>query len=387
MSQEIDLDWPDIIIVGAGFFGATIAERAASQLGLKVQIIEKRSFIAGNAFTYDDAETGISVHKYGSHIFHTNNENLWSYVNSFEKFNTYKHHVWTVHNQEVYPIPINLATISQIWRRTLSPSQAYELIEGEKRSYFTKYTDGVIPDNFENRAISLVGSTLYNALIKGYTEKQWQIDATELPSEIIARLPVRFNFNSKYFDDNYQGIPMRGYTYLVEQMLKHENIRVTCNIDYFDLQRAIPKDKLTVYTGPLDRYFSYSYGELSWRTLDFEIEKISVTDAQGIAVMNYADSGVPYTRIHEFKHLHPERDFESKKTIIMKEYSRIALRQDDPYYPVNSRSDQEKIRSYRRVAEAERNVIFGGRLGTYKYLDMHMAIASAFTVFMNDIKQ
>jgi UDP-galactopyranose mutase len=364
----------DLVVVGSGLYGLTIAERAASELGMKVKILEKRSTIGGNAYSEFDSETGIEIHSYGSHLFHTSNERVWEYVNRFTSFTNYQHKVWTKHNGRNFPMPINLSTISLFLGKELTPQGARDYVStvgglGEVTEY----------ENLEQKAISLIGKPLYEAFIKNYTQKQWQTDPRLLPAEIINRLPVRYNLDANYFDDKYQGLPFNGYGKWFEAMIDHPGIEVQTGVDFFDVKMDFVGQVPVVFTGPLDRYFEYQFGELGWRTLDFEVEHVSVEDFQGTSVMNYADLDVPYTRIHEFKHLHPERKYPDHKTVIMREFSRFANKEDDPYYPINAETDREKLRQYRELANAERGVWFGGRLGTYKYLDMHMAIASALT--------
>lgn len=375
---------PDLIVVGSGFFGLTIAERCATQLGLKVQVIDRRHHIGGNAYSEVEPETGIEVHRYGAHLFHTSNQLVWDYVNTFTSFTPYQHTVYTTFRGEVFPMPINLGTINQFQRAAYSPSEARAWV-AEQAGQHTGTA------NFEEKAISLVGRPLYEAFIKGYTAKQWQTDPRELAAEIISRLPVRYTYNNRYFSDTYEGLPVDGYTPWLERMADHPNITVTLNTDFFDASQPVNKDACVgvtpvVFTGPIDRYFDYAHGDLSWRTLDFEEEVLPVGDFQGTAVMNYADEDIAYTRIHEFRHFHPERDYPSDKTVIMREFSRFAEHADEPYYPVNTAQDRERLLAYRALASTESNVLFGGRLGTYKYLDMHMAIGSALSMFRNQLE-
>ena len=366
----------DLIIVGAGFFGATIAERAASQLGKRVLVIDRRRHIGGNAYTETDPETGIEIHKYGAHLFHTPNKVVWDYLNQFTEFTDYRHRVFTSYKNQAFMMPINLGTICQFFGRRMSPDEARELIAKQAGEF-----RGRAPENLEEKAISLIGRPLYEAFIRGYTAKQWQTDPRELPASIITRLPVRYNFDNRYFNDRYEGLPVDGYTAIFERMLDHENIDVRTGIDYFDIKSNIPSDKLTVYTGPIDRYFEYRAGKLNWRTVDFEPEILAVDDFQGTSVMNYADEEVPYTRILEFRHFNPERDYQNEKTIIVREYSRFAAGSDEPYYPINTIKDKRIYGNYRELADAEENVVFGGRLGTYRYLDMHQAIGAALKTY------
>ncbi len=314
----------DLVVVGSGFFGLTIAERVARELGRKVVVIDRRDHVGGNAYSEDDPETGIEVHRYGAHLFHTSNETVWEYVNRFTTFTGYQHRVYTNHAGVVYPLPINLGTINQFFSAAYSPDEARAVIAEQAGEF-----DTASAANLEEKAISLIGRPLYEAFIRDYTAKQWQTDPTQLPA--VGQVPV-------------------------------------------------------VYTGAVDRYFDYAEGELSWRTLDFEREVLPTGDFQGTSVMNYPDSQYPYTRIHEFRHFHPERtSYPDDKTVIMREFSRFAERTDEPYYPVNTDADRERLLAYRTLTEGEQDVFFGGRLGTYQYLDMHMAIGSALSMFRNQV--
>lgn len=371
----------DLLIVGSGLFGLTVAQHAASD-GFRVCIIERREHIGGNAYSYFDDSNGIEVHKYGSHLFHTSNERVWRFVNKFSSFTPYIHKVLTNYRGKIYSMPINLGTLTSFYDKALTPSEAKAIVEKEvKKDYFAS------PQNLEEKAISLIGKKLYDAFIRGYTKKQWQIDPKDLPSEIITRLPVRFNFNSNYFSDSWQGLPEVGYEKWLHSMSQHENIDIFLNLDYFEIKDSIDKRIPVVYSGPIDEFFNNQFGRLTWRTLDFNFKKLDIVDFQGTSVMNYADEEVPYTRIHEFKHLHPERDyFHSNTTVIAYEFSRFAEIGDEPYYPVNLESDRKKLHAYRELSKKQLGVFFGGRLGSYKYLDMHMAIASGINKWENEIK-
>ncbi|WP_210480567.1 UDP-galactopyranose mutase [Naasia sp. SYSU D00948] len=377
----------DLLVVGAGFFGLTVAERVATELDRKVVVIDRRNHIGGNAYSEPDPETGIEVHRYGAHLFHTSNKPVWEYVNRFTRFTNYTHRVYTNHAGVVYPMPINLGTINQFFKAAYSPDDARALVASQASEISTGEVS-----NLEEKAISLIGRPLYEAFIRDYTAKQWQTPPTDLPAEVISRLPVRYNYDNRYFNDTYEGLPVDGYTAWLERMADHPNIEVQLGVDFFDPAQPWSKAAAVgslpvVYTGPVDRYFDYEGGELSWRTLDFEEEVVPVGDYQGTPVMNYADADVPYTRIHEFRHFHPERDwYPTDKTIIMREFSRFASREDEPYYPVNTPQDREALLAYRELQAGEPNVLFGGRLGTYKYLDMHMAIGSALSMFENKVK-
>ncbi len=375
----------DLVIVGSGLFGLTMAERAATELGLKVTIVERRPHIGGNAYSEEEPETGIEVHKYGAHLFHTSNKRVWDYCNRFTSFTNYQHHVYTTHNGVVYPMPVNLGTINQFFNAAMRPDEAKALIREQSQELGDKD-----PTNFVEKGISLVGRPLYEAFFMNYTAKQWQTTPEDLPAPIVSRLPVRYTYNNRYFSDTYEGLPAQGYTAWLERMVDNPNITVLLDTDFFDDDQPFSKSKLAgrvpiVYTGPIDRYFNYSQGDLGWRTIDLEKEVLEIEDFQGCPVMNYADLDVPFTRIHEFRHFHPERAYTKDKTVIYREYSRFANHDDEPYYPVNTDNDRAHLENYRQLAKAETDVWFGGRLGTYKYLDMHMAIASALTLFDNEI--
>ncbi|MFD1198663.1 UDP-galactopyranose mutase [Brucella gallinifaecis] len=377
----MDFENYDIVIVGAGFFGATIAERVASQLGHKVLILDRRDHIGGNAYSENDAQTGIEVHKYGAHLFHTPNKLVWDYLNNFTKFTDYKHRVYTSYKDQVYSMPINLGTVCQFFGRRMSPQEAQQLILEQSRELGENR-----PTNLEEKAISLIGRPLYEAFIRGYTAKQWQTDPRELPEHIITRLPVRYNFDNRYFNDAYEGLPVDGYTAIFEKMLANPLIHIQTGVDYFEVKDRIPAGTPVVYTGPIDKFYNYRAGELGWRTIDFEPEILQMGDYQGTAVMNYADENVPFTRILEFRHFNPERDYQKEKTIIVREYSRFAQRDDEPYYPIDTQKDKKTYLAYKEMADAESDVIFGGRLGTYRYLDMHQAIGAALKCYEATVK-
>lgn len=376
----------DLVVVGSGLFGLTIAEQAATELGLKVALLDRRSHIGGNAYSEKEKQTGIEVHRYGAHLFHTSNERVWEYVNRFTEFTNYVHRVYTRHNGIVYPMPINLGTINQFFNAAYSPAEAKALIAEQAGELA-----GTDPQNLNDKGISLIGRPLYEAFIKHYTAKQWQTPPEELPASIISRLPVRYNYDNRYFNDKYEGLPVDGYAAWLERMAARPNIEVHLNTDFFEPGHQYSRENVlgqipVVYTGPVDRYFDYAEGDLSWRTIDLEEEVLPIEDFQGCSVMNYPDADVPFTRIHEFRHFHPERDYTKDATVIMREYSRFANKGDEPYYPVNTSVDREKLLAYRDLAKGENNVLFGGRLGTYKYLDMHMAIGAALSMFDNKIR-
>lgn len=369
----------DLVVVGSGFYGLTIAERAASELGARVLVVERRSHIGGNAYSEPDPATGIEVHRYGAHLFHTSNERVWEYANRFTSFTDYRHRVFTRHRGEVYPLPVNLGTINQFFRAALTPTEARSLIVEQADE-----VDVETAANLEDKAIGLIGRPLYEAFIREYTAKQWQTDPRDLPVDIITRLPVRYTYDSRYFNDRFEGLPVNGYTAWVERMAATDGIDVELGVDYL-LDRERFAGTPTVFTGPIDAFFDHADGRLGWRTLDFEWEVLPTGDHQGTSVMNYADADVAFTRVHEFRHFHPEREYPEDRTVIAREFSRFAVEGDEPYYPVNTPADREMLLRYRERAAAVPHVHFGGRLGTYQYLDMHMAIASALTAFDNRI--
>lgn len=375
----------DLLVVGSGLFGLTIAERAARS-GRKVTVIDRRSHIGGNAYSEKEASTGIEVHRYGAHLFHTSNATVWEYVNRFTSFTGYVHKVYSTHKGQVYALPVNLHTINQFFGTAYTPDQARELIREQAGEF-----DVQSAANFEEKGVALVGRPLFEAFFRDYTAKQWQTPAHKLSGDIVSRLPVRYNYDNRYFNDTWEGLPVDGYTAWFERMADHPNIDVRLDTDFFDPTQPLNKRDTVgrlpvVFTGPIDRYFDYSEGELAWRTLDFEEEVLDIGDFQGTSVMNYPDADVPYTRIHEFKHFHPERAdvYPRERTVIVREYSRFATRADEPYYPVNTDDDRTGLLAYRELAKGEQGVHFGGRLGTYKYLDMHMAIGSALTMWRNE---
>ncbi|MFD4353008.1 UDP-galactopyranose mutase [Nocardia sp. NPDC058518] len=377
----------DLIVVGSGFFGLTVAERAANVLGKRVLVIDRRYHLGGNAYSEPDPETGIEIHKYGAHLFHTSNKKVWDYVTQFTEFTGYQHRVFAMHKGQAYQFPMGLGLISQFFGRYFTPEEAKALIAEQAAEVETGDAQ-----NLEEKAISLIGRPLYEAFVRDYTAKQWQTDPRELPAGNITRLPVRYNFDNRYFNDTFEGLPKEGYTKWLENMATSDLIETRVNTDWFDVRDEIvaaSPDAPIVYTGPLDHYFDYAEGELGWRTIDFETEVLPQGDYQGTSVMNYNDADVPYTRIIEPRHFHPERDYPTDKTVIMREFSRSAQTGDEPYYPINTPDDRAKLLAYRERAKqetAEKKVLFGGRLGTYQYLDMHMAIGSALSMFENVLR-
>ncbi len=359
----------DYLIVGSGLFGATFANLAHKD-GKKVLVIDKRSHIGGNVYT-ENIE-GIEVHKYGAHIFHTDYKDVWDYVNSFVEFNRYTNSPVARIGNEIYNMPFNMNTFSKIWDDVFTPEDALRHIEEERKEIVGE------PKNLEEQAISLVGRTIYEKLVKGYTEKQWNRDCKELPAFIIKRLPVRLIYDNNYFNDRYQGIPILGYTKLVSEMLK--GIEVRLNTNYFDNVDEYKKlAKTIVYTGPIDEYFNYSLGSLSWRSLRFDTKVLDIPNYQGNAVVNYTGREVDYTRVIEHKHF--VFDSTSPKTVVTYEYPADYKEDMEKYYTVNDDVNNELANKYRELASKEENVIFGGRLAEYKYYDMDDVIKSAFSIY------
>ena len=378
----------DLVIVGAGLFGLTVAQQAAEHAGARVLIIDVRDHIGGNAYSYFDKETGIEIHKYGAHLFHTSNRRVWEYANRFTEFTDYVHRVYATHDGEVYPLPINLGTINQFFRARYTPDEARALVERQAG----EHAHG-IARNLDEQGRKLIGQPLYEAFIKNYTAKQWQTNPSELPAAIIKRLPVRFNYDNRYFKDTWEGLPKDGYTAWFERMIADPRIEVKLGVDFFDESQPLNKRALAeagvpvVYTGPIDRYFDYELGALRWRTVDFTERRYDEDDHLGCPVMNYSDADVPYTRAIEFKNFNPERaeSYAPGKTVVWEEYSRFATRDDEPYYPINTPEDRNTYDQYRTKAQLEPNTVFGGRLGTYQYYDMHQVIDTALTAYMEEV--
>ncbi len=355
----------DYLIVGAGLYGAVCAYEL-TQAGKKCLVIDKRNHIGGNVYT-EEVE-GINVHKYGAHIFHTSDKAIWNYVNQFAEFNNYINAPVARYKNELYNLPFNMNTFTKLWPDVFTPQDAMNRIAEERKQGYVEE-----PKNLQEQAINLVGKTIYEKLIKGYTEKQWGKSCEELPAFIIKRLPVRFTFDNNYFNDRYQGIPVGGYTKMIEKMLVEADIKL--NYDYFAHKDELKNiaDKI-IYTGAIDQYFDYVYGALEYRSIRLETETLDMPNYQGNAVVNYTAKDVPFTRIIEHKHF----EFgQQPKTIISKEFSSTWQVGDEPYYPVNNDKNNALYQKYKALAEKELNVIFGGRLGEYKYYDMHNVIKAA----------
>jgi UDP-galactopyranose mutase len=354
----------DFLIVGAGLYGSVFAHEATKK-GKTCLVIDKRNHSGGN--TYCEKVEDINVHKYGAHIFHTNDKKIWDYVNSFVEFNRYTNSPLAVYKDELYNLPFNMNTFHQLWG-VKTPQQATDIIQ--KQIAESGITE---PQNLEEQAISLVGTDIYYKLIKGYTEKQWGRDAKELPAFIIKRLPVRFTYDNNYFNDKYQGIPVGGYNKLTEGLL--EGIEVRLNTDYFDNREEWDNRADTVvFTGKIDQYYNYQFGQLEYRSLKFEHETHDMENFQGNAVVNYTEREVPYTRIIEHKHFEFGKQ---PKTVTTKEYPEEWTSEKEPYYPINDARNSAIFTQYQRLADGEQKTIFGGRLAEYKYYDMHQIVASA----------
>jgi UDP-galactopyranose mutase len=364
---------PALTIAGAGLFGLTVARLCAEELDRRVILFETRDHIGGNAYSYVDQKTNIDVHKYGSHIFHTSNEKVWNFVNRFSKWIPYEHKVYSSSRNEIFSLPINLATIEKFADRNLTPDEAKFWIMNATSSAPSD------PKNFEELAISSVGLEIYERLFKGYSIKQWGSPPSKIQSNVFKRLPIRFDYNNNYFSDDFQALPSNGYGEFLETLANHENIEIMTGVKH----RGIDQKDGTplIFTGPIDSYFKHSFGVLPWRTLDFEVTILNRHQIQDYPVLNYPDIDVPWTRIHEYKHFPTERQHKAGLTVVAKEFSRTAEWSDEPYYPIEGELSRATLLKYREVAKQEQDVLFAGRLGSFKYFDMHMAIASAMSYF------
>ena len=370
----------DVVVAGAGLWGCTVA-RVLAEAGRRVLVLEKRAAVGGNVRCEIDSETGIEVHTYGSHIFHTHLDDVWNFVNRFITFNGYQHKVLARYEDKTYFLPLGLTLVNQFYGLNLTPSELPAFIAKEAAG--SKEEVGL---NFETQAISFIGRPLYEAFIREYTRKQWGMDPRELSADIIRRLPVRASYDVNYFSDYRQGIPLTGYNSLFDGLLDHSNISVECNAEY-----ALGEIRLAggdvygtegapvFYSGPIDALFGYKFGPLPWRSLRFERERVAVQDYQGTSVVNYTGADVPFTRIHEFKHYHPEdaKVMGSASTIICREYPQTWALGDEPYYPVDTPASRELLALYQAEAAKQANLIVGGRLGGYRYYDMDRSIGNA----------
>lgn len=370
MSGVFDYDY---LIVGAGPFGATFAY-FAKKAGKKCLVIDKRSHIGGN--TYCESVSGVNVHKYGAHIFHTSNKMVWDFVNQFAEFNHYINSPIAIYKDELYNLPFNMNTFNKMWG-VKTPAEAKAVIANQIAGL--SITEA---QNLEEQALKLVGKDVYYKLIKGYTEKQWGRSATEIPAFIIKRLPLRFTYDNNYFHDKYQGIPIGGYNVIIEKLLAGTEVRL--NVDFFAQRTTLEKlAAKIIYTGPIDQYYDFCYGELQYRGLRFEHEVKDIDNYQGNAVVNYTDVDIPYTRIIEHKHF----EFgEQENTVITKEYPADYKRGDEPYYPINDKINQETYLKYKKLADQQNKVVFGGRLAEYKYYDMHQVFESAISIAQKELE-
>ena len=360
-----------ILIIGSGFSGAVIARELAEQ-GYQIEVIDQRPHIAGNCYTKRDQDTNIMVHQYGPHIFHTDDEEVWNYINEHGEMRPYTNRVKSTVGGQVYSLPVNLHTINQFFGKAFNPKEAHDFIVNEQ-------ADKTIgePQNFEEQALKFVGKDLYEAFFKGYTQKQWGLSPTKLPASILKRLPVRFNYNDNYFFHKFQGMPKDGYTPIVQSILDHDNITVKLSTNFDDYRDKLGDYEHIFYTGALDGFYDYKLGRLGYRTLDFE-RHVDEGDFQGCAVMNYGEESVPYTRVSEHKHFTPWENHD--KTVYFKEFSRLAEEQDIPYYPIRLVDEKNMLEKYVELANQETKVTFVGRLATYRYLDMDVTIREALDV-------
>ena len=370
----------DAIVAGAGIWGCTVA-RVLAEKGRKVLVLEKRPHVGGNVRCETDPETGIEIHTYGSHIFHTHIDRVWDFVRRFVEFNGYQHKVLARHAGKTYFLPLGLTLVNQFYGLDLTPAELPAFIAAESG----RGTCPRAPANFEEQAISFIGKPLYDAFIREYTRKQWGTDPRNLPASIIKRLPVRASYDINYYSDYRQGIPLTGYNSLFDRLLDHPNISVECNVDWLSWRDQLPsamRQAPVFYSGPIDALFGYKYGPLPWRSLRFETERVAVADWQGTSVVNYTDADVTFTRIHEFKHDHPEDAavMAAPSTIICREYPQAWKLGDEPYYPVDTSESRERLALYQAEAAKVPNLVVGGRLGEYRYYDMDQSIARALEV-------
>ena len=368
----------DAIVAGAGIWGCTVA-RVLAEKGRKVLVLEKRPHVGGNVRCETDPETGIEIHSYGSHIFHTHIDRVWDFVRRFVEFNGYQHKVLARHDGKTYFLPLGLTLVNQFYGLNLTPPELPAFIAAEAAKGLVS---GRPPANFEEQAISFIGKPLYDAFIREYTRKQWGTDPRNLGADIIKRLPVRASYDVNYYTDYRQGIPATGYNSLFDRLLDHPNITVECNVDWLEWRHQAPGARQqvpTFYSGPIDALFGYKFGPLPWRTLRFELERVQVADFQGTSVVNYTDADVAFTRIHEFKHYHPEDAavMSASSTIICREYPQAWKPGDEPYYPVDTPESRERLALYRAEAAKVPNLVVGGRLGEYRYYDMDRSIDRA----------
>ena len=355
------------LIIGAGFSGAVLSRELAENLNCEIDVWDERDHIGGNCFTERDKETNIMVHKYGPHIFNTDKKEIWDYVNSFTEFRPYVHRVKAMHNGNVYSLPVNLQTLNQFFNKTFTPDTAKIFLETLGDKNISE------PKNFEEQALYFIGKELYKAFFYGYTKKQWGCEPTELPASILKRIPVRFNYDDNYHNNIFTGIPIEGYTRLIEKLLDHPSTKIYLEKKFHSSESANEYDHV-FYTGPIDAYFNFEFGRLGYRTVTFE-SSIHEGDYQGVTQMNYCDENIPFTRITEHKHFTPWE--QHSRSIIFKEFSKETTEEDIPYYPKRLRKDKELLDKYRSKANSLQKVSFLGRLATYRYMDMHHVIGEA----------
>lgn len=364
----------DFLIIGSGLYGSVMAERIANILNKKVTILEKRSHIGGNCYSETDSKTRIEYHKYGTHIFHTSSEKVWGYLSNYCKLNSYRHQVLSEFNNKIYQMPINLETINSFFNKNFNPSEAFNFLKHKTKKYQKK-----IYNNFEEKALSQIGLELYLAFIKNYTKKQWGKNPINLPSSIFNRLPIRYNYREDYFNNcKYQGIPDLGYTDIFKKILSSNNIKIKLNKN-FKLFNNYDVKYLTIYTGPLDELFNYDLGKLEWRSLKFKKKYINTEDYLGTSVINFPETKYDFTRLHEPRHLHIDREYPRNKTLIIQEFPCINI--NEPYYPINTEMNRILHRKYKEKAQKIKKFEFGGRLADYAYYDMDMTISAALQKF------
>jgi UDP-galactopyranose mutase len=371
-----------LLVVGSGISGSVVAERIASDCGKQVAVIDRRDHAGGNCYSYIDPATGIECHEYGTHIFHTSDKEIAAYLKKFCTLNRYRHRVFSSYRGNMFELPVNLATINRFYKERFTPVQAKRFLKTEAAKEGSKK-----PGNFEEKALMTMGRPLYEAFIKGYTKKQWGTDPKKLPAGIIERLPLRYTGKTGYFDDRHQGLPLCGYGGLFNKLLKNKNIRLMLKTDYFSVKRFLPPGCLVIFTGPIDLFYGYKHGRLGWRSLRFDKLRLPTGDHQHTAVVNYPDEDIKFTRIHEFRHLHPERHYTKSRTVISKEYPVPAGRNSDPYYPIGSPADIAILKKYQQESQKDPGVFFLGRLGRYKYLDMDDAIKEALQFYRKVLKK
>lgn len=372
------------LVVGAGLFGAVVAERIAESLGERVLVIDRRPHLGGSAFSSPDAATGIEVHRYGTHVFHTDDSAVWEYVTHFGRFNHYRHRVWTRHGDRTYALPLGLATVNAFYGRDFSPSEAQAFVTEEA----ARSGGGAQSANLEDAALARMGRPLYEAFVQSYTRKQWGREPRDLPASILAHFELRCNYQSDYFLEPWQGVPVEGYGELFRVLLRHSRIEVRTGVRFRDLREQVPADCRIIYSGGLDELFDYELGSLAWRGLRFETQTVAQSDLQGMAVLNYSDAGVPYTRVHEFKHLQVHRPdlLNLPQTVVAHEFALPVAQENDAFYPVNDAYNNSLYQAYRTLARERYPLLLpGGRLGAYSYWNMSETIHNALECFRSGV--